>query len=305
MIPTLLATLAATAVAVLTIGPLASARAVLGRPATVRPGVGLVTDPTHRRPPRVWTVWAMGWRRAAGSAGFAASTNQILSAATVWPSVGLALGLMVTGSVQFSLFVAVLPLGLGWMWLDGRGKRRALVVEGQLAGFLTAFLMHAESGLEPANALLRAVESVPPQLRAVLSPMTNAISANVPPAVALADLKASTSNPVIGEMCTNVRIAMRSGTGLSQQLAMLADHVRVAAETRSEAARELMSPRLMASMVVCMGPLTYLAIMAGMPDWHAQWSADLIGQAVLTTAFALNTVGAVLLYRTLRKADRA
>lgn len=303
--PLLLATLAAVAVGVLAVGPMTSARAVLGRPATVRPHVGLVADPARRQPPQAWTVWATGWRRAAGAAGLATSRTQVLVAATAWPAIGLALGLLVTGSVQFSLFVAVLPLGLGWMWLDGRGQRRALVVEGQLAGFLTAFLMHAESGLEPANALLRAVDSVPDQLQAVLRPMTDAIAANVPPATALADLKASTTNPVIGEMCTNVRIAMRSGTGLSQQLAMLADHVRVAAETRSEAARELLSPRLMSTMVVCMGPLTYLAIMAGMPDWHAQWSVDLLGQAVLTMAFALNAIGAVLLYRALRKADRA
>ena len=57
--------------------------------------------------------------------------------------------------------------------------------------------------------------------------------------------------------------------------------------------------------MVCMGPLTSMAIGAGMPEWHARWSADLLGQLALTLAFTLNAVGAVLLYRALRKATRA
>ncbi len=305
MIPLLLATAAAVGVALIVCVPMTTMRAVLGRPATVRVGVGLVVDPARTRRPSAWTRWLVGWRSAAQGAGFAATAGPVIVLATVWPALGFVLAVLATGSPQFALFAAVLPLGLAWMWLDGRRQKRALVVEAQLSGFLTSFLMHVESGLEPVSAMLRAAESTPAQLRAVLRPLTDAIAAGVTPADALLELKGSTSNPVIDELCTNVRIAMRAGDGLVQQLAMLADHVRVTAETRSEAARELLSPRVMSMILVCMGPLTYLAIWGGMPEWHARWSADLLGQLALTAAFTLNAVGAVLLYRSLRKATRA
>ncbi len=301
----LLAAVATLGVGLMVCAPMTTMRAVLGRPATVRDDVGLVLNPTRTRPPSSWTRWQNAWRGAAQGAGFAGSAGMVVALATMWPIVGFAFGVVSTGSPQFALFTCALPLGLTWMWLDGRRQKRALVVEAQLSGFLTSFLMHVESGLEPVTAMLRAAEGTPSQLRSVLRPLTDAIAAGVTPPDALLELKGSTSNPVIDELCTNVRIALRAGDGLVQQLAMLADHVRVTAETRTEAARELLSPRVMSMILVCMGPLTYLAIWAGMPEWHARWSADLLGQMVLTVAFTLNAVGAVLLYRTIRKATRA
>lgn len=282
------------------------ARTGAGRAATVSRLSGFNPDGAHEPGyvSRKWADWQHAWSHVAARGGMSGWAKWLPGAMIVGPLLLLVLISILSGSIPFAIFAAVIPAGMIWMWLSGRGRKYDLMIENQLGGFLTSFNMYVEAGEEPINALYAAVESSQPELRSVLRPLTDAIDNNVPPAEALAELKASTDNPILGELATNVRIALRSGQNLSTQLSMLADMVRLQAENRMEAERELLVPRAISMLVISMGPATYLAIWLGMPDWHASWSSSLMGYAASLLAFAMNGLGAWLVFRVLTKLNR-
>lgn len=252
-----------------------------------------------------WDRWKRSWTDLAIRSRFGKNAANLPIIMAVIPPVAFLLGTLITGgSWQFGLFAAIAPVGATWVVLTFRGRKYDVILEDQIGGWLTSFGMYTEAGMRPVNALVASVDSSPPEIRQVLSFLVTAVNNNMSPADALLELKQTTSNPILAEVCTNTRIALRSGQSLTTQLNLLAEQVRVAANIRAEANRELLTPRILSLVVAFMAPVMYLIIALGMPDWSQQFQDDLIGQIVLFVTFGANLLGAYLLFRVLLKAGR-
>lgn len=293
--------------AALASGSASKTRGINTRHPVVRRDQGLITPDKAKQGSldRAWERWRHSWTDLAVRSRFGGTASNLPIIMAVVPPVALVVGTLITGgSWQFGLFAAIAPTGATWIILTFRARKYDVILEDQIGGFLTSFGMYTEAGMKPVNALVAAVNASPPEIRKVLSFLVTAVNNNMTPSDALLELRKTTTNPILAEVCTNTRIALRSGQSITTQLNMLAEQVRVQANIRAEANRELLTPRILSLVVAFMAPVMYLIIALGMPQWAAQFQDNLLGQIVLFGTFAANLLGGYLLFRVLLKAGR-
>ncbi len=214
-------------------------------------------------------------------------------------------GIAIFGATQIvplAIFVGVVPMAFGWLFLTGKGVKRSVKIEKQMSTFVTSIYMYIQSGLQPVTAIMQAVDATPEPLRAELVPLVISLKNNENERVAFRKLRDRTGNGELRELCSNISIALAEGSDIGRQLMNLSEVVRVKGELRAEIQSELQDPR-MTSVIGFLSFFLFFGISwFSQEDAKALWST-LMGTILLSVAAGLAALGGFIAFRIIKKAQ--
>ncbi|MBK5352725.1 type II secretion system F family protein [Pseudomonas sp. TH41] len=243
------------------------------------------------------TTWA-GLERAFLRAGLGRPTDRLRGWLLLW-AVGIFLGFAVGGWFGLLLFLVVPPLAAR-LYISWRYKRRLKRMIEQLPQLLDHAVRSLKSGRTLADAVLSAIEVAEDPLKNAMSRVQRNVQLGVSLPDAASDLAELYEKDELRLFALGLKVNHRYGGNASELLENLIKMIR----EREQAARQLSAltgetrvtawvlgglPIVLAGYFLITNPHYLLAM------WH-----DSSGQIMLASAFGLQVVGSLALWRMLR-----
>lgn len=256
-----------------------------------------------RRLGRAWQAQSGATRRdwlepMLQRAGLGAAEWPVRRILLLWLGLALLAALMIGWQVALLLLLG-LPLA-GYLYLGWRARRRMRQLIEQLPGLLDASVRSLKAGRTLSDAVLGGIEGTREPLHSTLSKVRRSVQLGVPLDDALSELAELYDQDVLRLFALGLRINQRHGGNASELMENLIRMIRereqgirqlkaMTGETRVTAWVLGALPLFMVGYFLVVNP-AYL-----MQLWH-----DTSGQMMLLLAFALQTLGCVVLWRMMR-----
>lgn len=231
-------------------------------------------------------------------AGLGAAEWPVRRILSLWLGLVLLAALMIGWQVALLLLLG-LPLA-GYLYLGWRARRRMRQLIEQLPGLLDASVRSLKAGRTLSDAVLGGIEGTREPLHSTLSKVRRSVQLGVPLDDALSELAELYDQDELRLFALGLRINQRHGGNASELMENLIRMIRereqgirqlkaMTGETRVTAWVLGALPLFMVGYFLVVNP-AYL-----MQLWH-----DTSGQMMLLLAFALQTLGCVVLWRMMR-----
>ncbi|MDV9030653.1 type II secretion system F family protein [Pseudomonas sp. RAC1] len=231
-------------------------------------------------------------------AGLGAAEWPVRRILSLWLGLALLAALMIRWQVALLLLLG-LPLA-GYLYLGWRARRRMRQLIEQLPGLLDASVRSLKAGRTLSDAVLGGIEGTREPLHSTLSKVRRSVQLGVPLDDALSELAELYDQDELRLFALGLRINQRHGGNASELMENLIRMIRereqgirqlkaMTGETRVTAWVLGALPLFMVGYFLVVNP-AYL-----MQLWH-----DTSGQMMLLLAFALQTLGCVVLWRMMR-----
>ncbi|MDO7904277.1 type II secretion system F family protein [Pseudomonas sp. K1(2024)] len=256
-----------------------------------------------RRLGRAWQAQSGATRRdwlepMLQRAGLGAAEWPVRRILLLWLGLVLLAALMIGWQVALLLLLG-LPLA-GYLYLGWRARRRMRQLIEQLPGLLDASVRSLKAGRTLSDAVLGGIEGTREPLHSTLSKVRRSVQLGVPLDDALSELAELYDQDELRLFALGLRINQRHGGNASELMENLIRMIRereqgirqlkaMTGETRVTAWVLGALPLFMVGYFLVVNP-AYL-----MQLWH-----DTSGQMMLLLAFALQTLGCVVLWRMMR-----
>ncbi len=217
---------------------------------------------------------------------------------TTWLAAVL-LAALAGGWIPALAMALLIPLGLR-AWLGWRYRRRVRRLVEQLPTLLDQVVRSLHAGRTLGDAVVRAIDASPDPLRAALSRVSRDVQLGVSLPDALQEVAELFEQEELRILALGVRVNHRYGGGASELLGNL---IKVIQE-REQIARQLRAmtgETRFTAVVLALLPISVAGyILAVNPGYLMSLWLDASGQRMLLTAFLMQALGCVILWRMLR-----
>jgi tight adherence protein C len=206
-------------------------------------------------------VEGAGVRLAAGDVAAIRAGGALVALAAVVP---FAWALSPRGALTVLLAAPGAAFLLPTVLLERRGRRRAAVVEDEIADLLDLLAVALDAGLAPVRAVAEVGRRHHGVLAAELRRMAARRALGVPAATAITDLERRCPTEGVTALCASLRRAERHGAPLATALVVQSRQARSRAAARTAEAAARASPRIQLVVALLLVPSVLLLVAAGL-----------------------------------------
>ncbi|AXO86952.1 type II secretion system protein F [Pseudomonas parafulva] len=256
-----------------------------------------------RRLGRAWQAQSGATRRdwlelRLQRAGLGAAEWPVRRILLLWLGLALLAALVIGWQVALLLLLG-LPLA-GYLYLGWRARRRMRQLIEQLPGLLDASVRSLKAGRTLSDAVLGGIEGTREPLHSTLSKVRRSVQLGVPLDDALSELAELYDQDVLRLFALGLRINQRHGGNASELMENLIRMIR----EREQGIRQLKAmtgeTRVTAWVLGALPLFMVGYFLVVNPAYLMQLWQDASGQMMLLLAFALQTLGCVVLWRMMR-----
>lgn len=256
-----------------------------------------------RRLGRAWQAQSGATRRdwlelRLQRAGLGAAEWPVRRILLLWLGLALLAALVIGWQVALLLLLG-LPLA-GYLYLGWRARRRMRQLIEQLPGLLDASVRSLKAGRTLSDAVLGGIEGTREPLHSTLSKVRRSVQLGVPLDDALSELAELYDQDVLRLFALGLRINQRHGGNASELMENLIRMIR----EREQGIRQLKAmtgeTRVTAWVLGALPLFMVGYFLVVNPAYLMQLWQDTSGQMMLLLAFALQTLGCVVLWRMMR-----
>ncbi|AIZ35473.1 type II secretion system F family protein [Pseudomonas parafulva] len=256
-----------------------------------------------RRLGRAWQAQSGATRRdwlelRLQRAGLGAAEWPVRRILLLWLGLALLAALVIGWQVALLLLLG-LPLA-GYLYLGWRARRRMRQLIEQLPGLLDASVRSLKAGRTLSDAVLGGIEGTREPLHSTLSKVRRSVQLGVPLDDALSELAELYDQDELRLFALGLRINQRHGGNASELMENLIRMIR----EREQGIRQLKAmtgeTRVTAWVLGALPLFMVGYFLVVNPAYLMQLWQDASGQMMLLLAFALQTLGCVVLWRMMR-----